>query len=112
MWDLQKFGYKLGNEVFKICSGFANDGDNEAVINQIAQRVDFIKDTITKSGNRDLMDKLARELELLREIGSGYNSQEGIVVNLGGRLIKITGSFNVVNRINQLMNDLEKENQA
>lgn len=112
MWDLQKFGYKLGNEVFKICSGFANEGNNENVVNQIAQRVNFIKDTIMRSGNHDLMDKLGRELELLHEIGSGYNSQEGIVVNLGGRLIKITGSFNVVNRINQLMNDLEKENQA
>ena len=112
MWDLQRFGYKLGNEVFKICSGFANEGNKNDVIEKIAQRVDLIKATIMKSGNRDIMSSLSKELRLLDEIGSGYNAQEGIVVNLSGRLIKITGSFNVVNRINQLMNDLEEENQA
>ena len=113
MIPLKYFIYELGNEALKLYRGFANEGNEEAVILNLKQQLEDIKNTVRMGGNLEEEEKLAACLNTLNSLGDNINSMEGIVFNYEGHTIKLTGSFAALNRaINIRLGKDKQKNQA
>ena len=98
MIPLKYFVYELGNEAIKLYHGFANEGNEEAVILSLRQQLEVAKETIRTAGDPEEDQKLTDCLNALNFLGDKINSMEGIVFNYEGHTVKLTGSFAALNR--------------
>jgi hypothetical protein len=90
---------KIGNKVIKDVNGIINSDNTELVSNAIKKKLLSVIDDIEKGGTESEKDNLEQLLVKLNSLDNIINATEGIVFSYNGSLLKLTGSFAVLNRI-------------
>ena len=109
MKPLKYFVYELGNEAIKLYHGFANEGNEEAVILSLRKQLEDTKQIVNTAGGPEEDKKLADCLNTLDFLGDIVNSMEGIVFNYGGHTVKLTGSFAALNQAINIRQSIERK---
>ncbi len=97
---LETIFIKIGNKIISRTKNLINSGNEEKVIKKIKKQITDIIDITDKQGTESDKDKLEQLLVKLEQTGNIINASEGLVIRYGGRLLKITGSFAIINQMN------------
>lgn len=99
--DLNLLFIRLGNDVLSLCKGLTNELGKDKVIDSLTRELNkTIKDIEDDPETSDeARDKLFKYLEVFTRADKKVNSAEGIVFTYNGRLMKLTGTFGVINQI-------------
>lgn len=92
---------KFGNDIIKLCDGFVNGTDTQAIDVLLADLKDALK-AAEKIGDDTLNHRVAIQMQRLcggNIEAAELNNSEGIVFNYKGRTMKVTGSFAPLNAI-------------
>jgi N-acetylglutamate synthase-like GNAT family acetyltransferase len=90
---------KAGNRILKNLKNTINSKNQDAVKGDIKKRIVSAIDMLEKNGDEKSKDKLEQLLAKMETLDNTVNAIEGIVFEYKGRLIKITGSFGIINQI-------------
>ena len=93
---------KAGNKILRKLKNTINSKNQDAVKGDIKKRILSAIDTLENSGDEKSKDKLEQLLAKMETLDNTVNVTEGIVFEYKGRLMKITGSFGIINQIIQM----------
>lgn len=93
---------KAGNKILKNLKNTINSKNQDAVKGDIKKRILSAIDTLENSKDEKSKDRLEQLLAKMETLDNTVNAIEGIVFEYKGRLIKITGSFGIINQIIQM----------
>ena len=96
---INNFFSEFGNDVIALCNNIINDKVKDDVVMTLRKDLrDIVKD-IQSGDNEELNAKLSLQLNKLERLGNKINPTEGIVFRVGDQIMKLTGSFGVLNQI-------------
>lgn len=99
---LETLFIKIGNRIISQSKNLVNSGSEGKIVSQIKKQITDIIDLTDKEGTEDQKDRLEQLLIKLDQTGNIVNSSEGLVFRYGGRLMKLTGSFAIINAMNMI----------
>jgi hypothetical protein len=108
MKPLDNLFLSIGNELIDLLDGFTNKDSHNKVIDTLKHDMEETIALVNQSGSTEIQDKVEKNLNRLQALGDKYNSAEGVVFMYKGRLMKMTGSFAVVNQILGTRFDVER----
>lgn len=111
MSPIQILTYRLGNDIISICRGFANEGSEEKVANDINRQFNDSLKMVCESKDIETIAEMRNYLNILAQLGYKCNVTEGIVFNYNGKKMKLTGSFAPLNRAIHINWGKKKKNQ-
>lgn len=98
----------MANRIILLTKGLANRDNKAKAIGVLGKELEATIASVRASNNPDLISRLATSLDKFRALGSRINNTEGLVFTWRGRMMKLTGSFAILNRIIGLRFELEK----
>lgn len=98
----------MANRIILLTKGLANRDNKAKAIGVLGKELEATIASVRASNNPDLISRLAASLDKFRALGSRINNTEGLVFTWRGRMMKLTGSFAILNRIIGLRFELEK----
>ena len=93
---------KVGNKVISKTKNLANSGNESKAVSKIRKQILDIIDLTDKIGSEKDKDNLEQLLVKLDQAGNEICASEGFVFRYGGRLLKLTGSFAIINAMNSI----------
>lgn len=90
---------KAGNKLIKQANSIINKDRQDFIRKDIKTRIINIIDKFEKTENEENKDKLEQLLIKLNSLDNVINATEGIIFEYKGSLVKITGSYGIINRI-------------
>ena len=99
MKPLDNLFLSIGNELIDLLDGFTNKDTHDKVITSLKKDMEETVTLVKQSGSVEAQEKVEKNLNRLQALNDKYNSAEGIVFTYKGRLMKLTGSFSVINQI-------------
>lgn len=99
MNPLDNLFLSIGNELIDLLDGFTNKDTHDKVITSLKKDMEETVTLVKQSGSVEAQEKVEKNLNRLQALNDKYNSAEGIVFTYKGRLMKLTGSFSVINQI-------------
>lgn len=98
----------MANRIILLTKGLANRDNKAKAIGVLGKELEATIASVRSSNNPDLISRLATSLDKFRALGSRINNPAGLVFTWRGRMMKLTGSFAILNRIIGLRFELEK----
>lgn len=99
---LETIFIKIGNKIISKSKNLVNSGSEAKVVSKIKKQITDIIDLTDKQGTEADKDKLEQLLIKLNQTGNIINASEGLVFRYAGRMLKLTGSFAIINQMNIL----------
>lgn len=96
---------KAGNKIIKNLKNTINSDRQDTVRKDVKTRIVAAIDAIEK-GDEKSKDKLEQLLAKMETLDNTVNAAEGIVFEYNGQLVKITGSYGIINQILQMNHSL------
>ena len=96
---INNFFSEFGNDVIALCNNIINDKVRDDVVLTLRKDLKDIVRDIQSGDNEELNAKLSLQLNKLEKLGNKINPTEGIVFRVGDQIMKLTGSFGVLNQI-------------
>ena len=96
---------KAGNKIIKNLKNTINSDRQDTVKKDVKNRIMAAIDAMEK-GDEKSKDKLEQLLAKMETLDNTVNAAEGIVFEYNGQLVKITGSFGIINQILQMNHNL------
>lgn len=93
---------KVGNSIIAKTKNLVNSGNESKAIAKIKKQITDIIDLTDRQGTEKDKDKLEQLLVKLDQVGNTVNATEGVVLRYNGRLLKLTGSFAIINQMSIL----------
>lgn len=93
---------KVGNKVISKTKNLANSGNEGKAVSKIRKQILDIINLTDKIGSEKDKDNLEQLLIKLDQAGNEICASEGFVFRYGGRLLKLTGSFAIINAMNSI----------
>lgn len=99
---LETIFIKIGNKIISKSKNLVNSGNESKAISKIKKQITDIIDITDKKGTEAEKDKLEQLLVKLDQVGNIINASEGLVFRYKGKLLKLTGSFAIINAMNNI----------
>lgn len=99
---LESVFIRIGNNIISKAENLVNSGNEAQAVSVIKKQITDIIDLTDREGSEADKDKLEQLLIKLDQTGNIINATEGLVFRYKGRMMKLTGSFAIINQMNNI----------